>query len=1085
MSSFQHQAADLATNGAANGHEKAPSTGPMSRRDTVKDTPQSRSEAKKASILDKLTSLWTKTGIDRRTFMSMFKGALAPTISLALYQADAFAEYFTTLGYLVIIMTVLPVVIMPRAKFLQTMLINITFVCLGCAIALLAMFCAVKARVNSVGNLGPGTGGAGTSGTAAQGAATAQYNSSGSAVAGLWLFVLIYIISVVRGKNPAYTIPCIMWAVLANVSLAYAPQFSTMVQAEAFIQKILASFLTGFAVATGVSLLVFPLTSRQIVFKEMTGYLSAIRGAVKANLTYMHSLEETDMFAAQKTNTAGEKPPRSKEAQDVKQKMQGLAGLHSKLSTDLPFAKREIALGKLGPDDLQELFRLFRLVMIPTAGLSSMSDIFDRIAEEQGWDKSVDYSDATVEEARNEDEKMRIEAVNEWHELMKLLRQPFESITQTIDDGLLHVLLTLQLIPRPKCSDSDADIESSGAGLKPGDKGFTSIFDQQSRAFLESKKVMLRGWCHLHGIDLPENFFENTHRDNFEAPAWMQEGIHSVPHRRLRKQLFMCLYIEFLLLTISKRLHQLMVAADHFRDSGKLSKTRLVVPGYKRLRKWLLSLFVEREDTHGENDMNANDQNTTTVYLGDAYKKKKDPEHLPPQNAWEHLGDQLRNIAHFFASPASVFGFRCACATMTIAIVNYLHDTQTFFTTQRLFWAQIMVSIAMSPSAGQSLRGFFFRLFGTFLALIAAWLAYYIVDGHTAGVIVLFFVALHGGVYILLKYPQYTPIGMISQVTVSLIIGYQLQVQKLGIAVATSNGQAYYPIYELGPIRLATVAVGLFVAWIWTIFPYPISEHNQVRKNLGSALYLLANYYSVTHETVRLRLRGEMGNMALEDSPGRRLDKARNKLFGKANLAIQGLRAQSAFLKFDIPIGGKFPRKQYQAIVNQLQSILDFMSLISLASYSFTELRIEGEEQHGLQWLHSFEKLAGSAQFTSEQVTTLLSLMSAAIDNGQALPPYLKVPEPFSLAQKLDEMDKDILSVRHIAEPGYASFSTVQIGTRFIHDDLRKLVALVKELVGELDFSYHIVSTQDPARNESEVTLVYTKTNPEMRTKQD
>ncbi|EME47794.1 hypothetical protein DOTSEDRAFT_69660 [Dothistroma septosporum NZE10] len=1085
MSTAQHQD-DWGTNGATNGHVQLPPPSPVPRQDTAENAAKPQSEAQKASLLNKLKTLWSKTGIDGRTYMSMFKGALAPTISLALYQSDAFANYYTTLGYLVIIMTVLPVVIMPRAKFLQTMLINIIFVCLGCATALLAMFCSVKARINSVGNLGPGTGGAGTSGTAAKGAATAQYNSSGSAVAGLWLFILIYVISVIRGIHPQYTIPCIMWAVLANVAMTYCPQFSQMAQAEVFIQKLLISFLTGFAVATGVSLLVFPLTSRQIVFKEMAGYLSGIRGAVQSNLTYLYSLEETDMFAAQRTNTAGEKPPRSKEAQDVKQKMQRLAGLHSKLSTDLPFAKREIALGRLGPDDLQELFRLFRLVMIPTAGLSSMSDIFDRIADEQGWDKSVDYSHATLAEARNDDEKLRIEAVNEWHELMKLLREPFARITQTIDDGLLHVLLTLQLIPRAKGPTNGADVEADGTEPKPGDKGFTPIFDQQSHSFLESKKVMLRGWCRIHGIDLPDNFFDNPDQGDFEAPDWMQEGIHSVPHRRLRKQLFTCLYIEFLLLTISKRLHHLMVAADHYRDSGKLSKTRLIVPGYKRLRKWLLSLFVERGDTHGENDMNANDQNTTTVYLGDAYNKKKDPEHLPPQNAWEHFGNHLRNIAHFLASPASAFGFRCACATMTIAVVNYLHDTQTFFTTQRLFWAQIMVSIAMSPSAGQSLRGFLFRLFGTFLALIAAWLAYYIVAGHTAGVIVLFFVVLHGGVYILLKYPQYTPIGMISQVTTGLIIGYELQVQKLGVAVATSNGQAYYPIYELGPIRLATVAVGLFVAWLWTIFPYPISEHNQVRKNLGSALYLLANYYSVTHETVRLRLRGEMGDMALKDSPGRRLDKARNKLFGKANLTIQGLQSQSAFLKFDIPVGGKFPREQYQAIVTQLQSILDFMSLISLASYSFTELRLEGEEQHGLHWLYSFEKLAGSAQFTSEQVTTLLSLMSASINSGQALPPYLKVPEPWLLARKLDEMDKDLLSVRHIAEPGYASFAVVQIGTRFIHDDLRNLVAQVKELVGELDFSYHIVSTQDPDRNESEETLVYANTNnADSRRKQD
>ncbi|CAK4034012.1 hypothetical protein DOTSEDRAFT_69660 [Lecanosticta acicola] len=1064
-------------------------SGQLSHQPTWKDSLRDRSPTdddepqKKTSILDRIKAAWAKLGIDKRTYMQMFKGALAPTIALAAYQADAFADFFTTIGYLVIIMTILPVVITPRAKFLQTMLINVLFACFGAAVALLAIFCSVKARVNSVGDAAPGQGGPGTSGTPAEGASTAVYNSSGSAVAGVWLFVQVYIISVIRGTNAQYTIPCILWAIFANVGMTYGPQFSTMAQAESFIQRLLLGFLTGFGIATGVSLLVFPLTSRQNVFKGMAGYLSALQAALKANLEYMHSLEVIDMFAEQKTKTGGEKPPRSKEAEAVKSKMKALAAIHAKINTDLPFAKREVARGKLGPEDIQECFRLLRLIMIPTVNLGSMSDIFERIADERGWDRSVNLANATLEEAHDEQEKMRIEAVNEWHELMRLLREPFDSITSTINDGLQHVALTLELVPMPK--PTGKDVEAEGSCPKPGEKGYSTYFQEQAHRFLHSKKTMLRGWCRLHGIDLPEDFFDNPDSKDFEAPAWMQEGIYSEAHRRLRKQLFLLLYIEFLLIDVSKRTHHLMVAAENFHESGKLSRTRLVVPGVKRLRKWVMSLFNDTRDAHEEDDMHTDGNATQQVYLGDAYKHRKDPEHLPPQNAWEHFGNQFRKIAHFFRSPASSFGFRVACATMSIAVINYLHDTQTFFTTQRLFWAQIMVSISMSPTAGQSLRNFLLRIFGTLCALILSWIAWYIVDGHTAGIIVFFFIFTHAGPWVLLKYPQYTPVGMIGQVTMGLIIGYELQVRKIGVQVATSNGQAYYPIYELGPIRLATVCAGLLVAWLFTIFPYPISEHNQIRKSLGSSLYLLANYYSVMHETVKLRLRNQQGDMNMKESPGRKLEKARTKLFSKANLTISGLRTQSTFLAFDIPIGGRFPREHYEKIVDQLQSILNFMSLVSLASYSFTELREEGEHQDGLKWLANFEKLVNHATMTSEQVTTLLSLMSASVISGNPLPPYLRVPEPWLLANKLEDLSKDILSVKHIAEPGYASFAVMQIGTRFINDDLRGLVEGVKGLVGELDFSYHIVSTADAAQDNSEETLVYTRTNTALRSKQD
>ena len=151
--------------------------------------------------------------------------------------------------------------------------------------------------------------------------------------------------------------------------------------------------------------------------------------------------------------------------------------------------------------------------------------------------------------------------------------------------------------------------------------------------------------------------------------------------------------------------------------------------------------------------------------------------------------------------------------------------------------------------------------------------------------------------YIVIKHPGITPVGMISMVTLTLILGYELQVRKVGIQKAEANGQKYYPIYELAPIRLLTVAAGLFLAWVFTIFPYPITEHSQLRKHVGSTLYLLANFYSVVHETVQVRLRGEEGDPDQKGSPGHRLLKVRHRIYHKINILLSGLRAQSEFLK--------------------------------------------------------------------------------------------------------------------------------------------------------------------------------------------
>lgn len=209
----------------------------------------------------------------------------------------------------------------------------------------------------------------------------------------------------------------------------------------------------------------------------------------------------------------------------------------------------------------------------------------------------------------------------------------------------------------------------------------------------------------------------------------------------------------------------------------------------------------------------------------------------------------------------------------------------------------------MTPSAGQSLFSFVLRIIGTFAAMVTSFIMWYIVDGHTAGVLVFFWFFVAWGFFIVLKYPQFTQVGMIYSVTNTLIIGYELQVKKIGVAVSVTNGQAYYPIYELAPYRLATVCAGIFVAWVWTIFPYPISEHSELRQKLGSSLYLLANYYSVVVETVKVRVRGDcetLSSLHDKENPAKKLEKIRQTVFSKSVLLLQGLRTHSNFVRVSL-----------------------------------------------------------------------------------------------------------------------------------------------------------------------------------------
>jgi glycerol uptake facilitator-like aquaporin len=154
-------------------------------------TEDKKEKEKKPSIIKRT---WTKLGLDIPTLLMMFKAALPPTIAMAMYQSDAVARVYSTLGYLTAIISILGFCIMPRAKFIQTMTMNILGTCIGSAIAMLMVWSGVKAREH----------------TTNPGAPPARYNSSQSAVLGVWLFFQIYAINTVKAKYPAMAFPTII-----------------------------------------------------------------------------------------------------------------------------------------------------------------------------------------------------------------------------------------------------------------------------------------------------------------------------------------------------------------------------------------------------------------------------------------------------------------------------------------------------------------------------------------------------------------------------------------------------------------------------------------------------------------------------------------------------------------------------------------------------------------------------------------------------------------------------------------------------------------------------------------------------------
>jgi len=403
---------------------------------------------------------------------------------------------------------------------------------------------------------------------------------------------------------------------------------------------------TGFAIATGTNLFIFPVSSRLVVFKEMTGYIMSFRKVLKLQMAYFRSLESVDMFRDSNPTVAA-----------VNGAIAALKALHGKMALDLVFAKRDFAWGHLKASDIGEISRLLRGVMLPLVGMSSMSDILHRVAEQQGYTGTLDDDPTIV--------NMEHRAVEEYHLLMKSLHGPFETITVAMDEALEHVLLRLQFIKPPKAkkhstgSSDEADIEAKAGTVKPGSKDFARQFETKIEEFYSSRDQTIQDWCIQKGLGVPSNSL----RDHVNWNKAL-ELVSTVTRQRNQRELFVALYMEYLMWSTGKAILDLVRFADNKVEDGTMTKNRLILPGRKRFIKWVMSSLSSDSTPH--EDVGTIDVGHNQVYLGSSFSNAKDPEHLPAVNAWQKAGNMVRKVPRTMRSPHGAFGFRVACAMMSV-----------------------------------------------------------------------------------------------------------------------------------------------------------------------------------------------------------------------------------------------------------------------------------------------------------------------------------------------------------------------------------------------------------------------------------
>lgn len=566
------------------------------------------------------------------------------------------------------------------------MTLNLLCAALGGAVGVLIAWSGVQARLNT-SNLEEMAQYIAQNGRA-------PYNSSQSAVCAVWLFANIWLANMVRAKYPAFNLPVVIYSIIVNITCTFGVLFPTAARAEAFVRQLLIGIFIGLAIASGCSLLIFPISTRQIVVKQMAGVLGLFKKTVALEKEYLQGLERDDMFSLEVVETsAGHSEPEKKGKEDgpkltreqktamaLRGTIAAIRELMGKIYGDKKFAKRDVAFGYLSAKDFGELFNLLRNVMIPLTGIGVIMDIFQKVGRDRGWDGAGPASDepgigsvGTLPENQDKEKSLRI-----WNDIMRQLHEPFEILSEALIQGIDHAGILLKFFPQPKEQTKAPDVEASAGDLRPGQVGFSEVINEKIDAFNSRKGEILRLWAKEKGLSSDGNP-ENWDKDNtrlFEK------------RRNDQAQLFTILYLEKLMQATGEAVQDFIAFAEEKHRDGSITKAHLIIPDGRRLRKWFLSVF-KSDDSTAEDSPDILERNGNIVFLGQGWMHKKDPEHLPPTNMLQKIGNGLRSFSNFFGSSESIFGLRVALATMTIGIIAFLEPTQQFFIEQRLVWAMV------------------------------------------------------------------------------------------------------------------------------------------------------------------------------------------------------------------------------------------------------------------------------------------------------------------------------------------------------------------------------------------------------------
>ncbi|OAR00107.1 hypothetical protein LLEC1_04811 [Akanthomyces lecanii] len=929
---------------------------------------------------------WLK--MDWHTARLTIKTSVPPAVLVCAILSDAWISYFGQNAYLTPIGAA-----SVMAGFPQGMLIDFnTRQTVGYTIAycwaFLAGWCGLQARRH----------------TARTPEDLVAYNASAEAVVAVLLAFGMWFAFTVKSAFPSWNIQASVSAILGVAIMPALARLPAMHDITDQATNAFVAFLAGQAVGLANALLLFPQTCRGLFKRDAILCLDALCAIMHAHETCIQDI------------VSGAIPPPSAEATEndsvekLEAALEKLGNEVANANGHVDHAAREISWGAYHQSELDTVCSLLVQLVSPASGLSLVADMMQRekdvfsVIGHQAW-ANGSSEDATGQVDQRSDD---------WPTTESEMQEQLCKMMEVISAGAEHAKLRLRQSQKRNwlgaTSEKPADEESSGTA-RPGGSRFIEyyhdMFKEDGDKNMSRKQVLHRYVQHRPRVGTIGRIPTGRHADTLRY--------------------FALLHSQTILAALGRKLLKLLLYLDDIHVRPK----RLVVPNYLCLSYWT-SLFNSATPRNPQKRSDG-----AKVELDPAFHKPRNPDHLPAANTMEAAGDYIRKISSVLRTDHAAYGLRGVCAVMTIAIVGFLHDSQDFYFAQRLLWALFAILLSMGRTSGSST---FLLMLGTTASMVASYIIWYIVDQHTPGVLVftwLWFMVIS---FLMVRFPALFSIWFVALIAAIVMIGIELQTAQIGEEVVEQSGQAVYPPYVIFPYRLAVVALGVITGFIWTVFPYPISEHSELRESTAQVLYELSRYYMCIQQTVFARLHHDIGDADDATSPSSRLQSALRRLFLKYRGLSASAKRSFQFLNWEFSLGGRFPKKSYSEIL----SILDRSgSYMALTSYLSKESK--SPDVIAACWARSGMGIP-RIDLTPHGIASRIIILHSALGEGHPLPPGLHqlglshLPQ-VSAGKSSEDDEFAITALIH------------NVHWYFIHD-VNRLTELVREVVGELRFSF-------------------------------